>query len=343
MLRQLIRLLLALLLILTIHSFVGCKHTSKSHGAQGHPQRNNDGVRNLVGDHFNLCGGRPKLHLALIDFNRDAKGDEGKWVVFGIEDLVAQALLEEGRFSLVVRGADTKPYNELFIILKELKLRMEEGLVDPDAVIKADIERRIKAISGRFEQDDRVPAYSDAVVKAVLHEIKISQEFEDEDLYLKTGKILGVDCMLFGSIRSQKNAHEIKVHMRDTETLQRLADAEVVARDLGRGFKKDLARKIARELTNQLPVATGKVVEVQDGHIEVLLDSEKFVKKGMKLVVFQLGEALLAQRTGEVICHKYENMGQATIERIDGRNTSAILREDVDGTKIRPNQFVVTQ
>lgn len=191
---------------------------------------------------------------------------------------------------------------------------------------------------GRFSLVER------SRLKEVLEELKLSESgLVDEDSALKVGKVLAADCMLFGSVLERTNSVEIYARMVDTETTEILAATDLYAEDVDIGVLRTLSRGLNLKLADELPVAEGTVMRADGRRIAVNLGKNSRVKKGMKLIVYQIGDMVRNPQTGEITGASIKELGRAKIESVSEEMSFADLDENAEPESIKPRHRVITR
>ncbi len=181
-------------------------------------------------------------------------------------------------------------------------------------------------------------------IKAILEELRLNESgLVDEDTALKVGKILAADCMLFGSVLERANSIEIYARLVDTETSEILAAVDLYGEDVDIGVLRTLSKGLNLKLADELPVAEGIVMRADGRRIAVDLGTNKRVKKGMKLIVYQLGNSIRDPKTGRKTGRELRELGRARIESVTEEMSFADLNENTDSTAIKPMLHVITR
>ncbi len=154
-------------------------------------------------------------------------------------------------------------------------------------------------------------------LKEVLEELKLSESgLVDEDTALKVGKLLAAGGTLLGSVLERADSVEIYARLVDTETAEVLTAVDIYGENVDIGLLRTLSRGLNLKLAKELPVAEGIVMKTDHRRITVNFGRNKGVKKGMKLILYQIGEVIRDPETGEPAGLEVEELGQARIESV---------------------------
>ncbi len=191
---------------------------------------------------------------------------------------------------------------------------------------------------GRFNVLDR------RRLKAVLEELKLSKSgLVDDDAAIEVGKLLAADCILLGSVLERKDSIESFVRLVDIETAEILAAADVYGEQIDVNALRTLGKGVDVKLTTQLPVAEGMIIDRKGDRIAIDLGKNRRLKKGMKLIVYRLGDVLRHPIDDTVMGLDFEILGQGRIDAVMEKMSFAILNDDADMAVIQPLRLVITR
>ncbi len=162
----------------------------------------------------------------------------------------------------------------------------------------------------------------------------------------KEAKKNGFDCILFGYIEERENSSK-KTSIRITAWLEDTEDGNVLVEDTdvyGEDADKDnisevldaLSGYMNMKLTDELPVVEGNILERKEKNITVDFGKKENVKKGMKLIVYELEEPGSDSRSDE-------ELGEAIIKKVSQERSYAYLNKVKNNQAIKPKQNVITR
>jgi hypothetical protein len=129
----------------------------------------------------------------------------------------------------------------------------------------------------------------------------------------------------------------------DTETSLIVTSVDVYGEDLSPEMVRTLCRGLVLKLLDELPLVEGLVVTVKGNQGIVDLGREKKVKKGMRIIIFEEGEAIRHPLTGMVLGSDVSEMGRGLIQTVRDQMSEVELLGKEAPDRVKPMHKVITQ
>ena len=230
-------------------------------------------------------------HIRVND--RPVVGPEGKNVFFG--HLVA---LKKGDNEVVVTAEDANGH----VAEKRVSVHRNTYSIDADqarlTVAVLPFERKgasSNLASGVYDRvfdavfdSRRFDLVERQQLDAVLQEQKLSETaLVNQDTALEVGRLVAASGLVAGSILENASSMEIYARLIDTETSLILASVDVYGEPLDADKLRTLCTGLSIKLADALPREEGLVVKSKGKRILVDMGSDKGLREGMRLVLFE--------------------------------------------------------
>jgi TolB-like protein len=221
--------------------------------------------------------------------------------------------------------------DKLSVAVLQFKTKEEEG-----DLARGVIEKLTASLveQGRFKVMER------AELDRILDEQKLALSgILDEDTAAQTGKGIGVDAVLLGSVLQVGIKADVNARLIDTETASIITAKSVVVKNWKNPkLLSDAMNELAYLLSSDIPILEGIVVQVEKEAVYIDLGTQDGLKKGMKCMIYREGEEMTHPVTGEDLGKKIEDVAQVCIVSVGKRLSKGFLikkRLDVEvGDKV---------
>ncbi len=191
---------------------------------------------------------------------------------------------------------------------------------------------------GRFNVLDR------RQLVAVLNELKLNQSgLVDDDDAITVGQLLAADCIMLGAVLERRDSVEAYIRLVDIETAEIIAAVDVYGEDMDIGELRKLSQGVDLKFTSQLPVVEGLVIQRDGARITIDLGEKQHLRKGMKLIVYRMGDLVHHPVSKQAIGIDFEVLGHARIETVMDDMSYALLSENTLATEIDPMINIITR
>jgi hypothetical protein len=181
-------------------------------------------------------------------------------------------------------------------------------------------------------------------LEEILREHRVGgSDLADPGAAIRIGRIMAATCVLMGSVLEKEGSIEIYLRAVDTETSLILTAVDVYGEDLSPEMVRTLCRGLMLKLLDELPLVEGLVVTVKGNQGIIDLGSEKKVKKGMRVIVFEEGEAIRHPLTGIVLGSDVTEMGRGLIQAVRSTMSDVELLGKEAPQRVKPMHKVITQ
>lgn len=255
----------------------------------------------------------------------------GKEVVFN--QLVD---LKEGRNTLNIEAEDTKGN----AISREIIINRKIQTIDLTA-------SRLSFSIMPFKRQVLSPALADSVynlfvdeiidkerfnvvgrgieLEAILKELQLSQtDLVDKEKAVQTGRLLGSETIMIGTIIEQENSVEVFAKLIDTETSRVMAAHDVFDMNKGRIRLEYLMEGLATKFIYSLPLLNGNILAVKGNKFYTDMGKEKApnIKDGTKCIAYRSEPFVV---NGQVLGEETRILGTLMLTGIQERFSVANL------------------
>ena len=181
-------------------------------------------------------------------------------------------------------------------------------------------------------------------IDKVIAEQKLGMTgFIDQAKAVKVGRAIGVDAILIGSISATDRGTSIDARLIDTETGTIITAASAVVEGNSLLVIRNTATDVAIQIYNDVPLVEGMVIKVDGPTVMVDVGAAKGMRKGMKMVVYEEGEAIVHPVTREVLQKKVTPLGELVLTEVLDKMSEASLVEKEPGKSIAMGNKVVAK
>lgn len=181
-------------------------------------------------------------------------------------------------------------------------------------------------------------------LEEILREHRLGgSDLADPSAAIRIGRIMAASCVFMGSVLEKEGSVEIYLRAVDTETSLILTAADVYGEDLSPDMVRLLCQGLVVKLLDELPLVEGLVVTVKGSQGIIDLGREKKVKKGMRVIIFEEGEAIHHPLTGMVLGADVTEMGRGLIQTVREQMSDVELLGKEAPQRVKPMHRVITQ
>ncbi len=167
--------------------------------------------------------------------------------------------------------------------------------------------------------------------------------FIDPTKAVKVGKVAGVDAILTGSISSTASGVAITARLIDTETGTVITAKDAYSDQASLQNIKGMSQDIAIQIYNDVPLVEGYVIKVDPTQVILDVGTNKGMRKGMKMVIYQEGEAIVHPATGEILGKTVTKLGEALLLEVQEKMAEATIVEKEPGKTLAVGNKVVAK
>lgn len=199
-------------------------------------------------------------------------------------------------------------------------------------------------LRGAFAAQKRFHVIDRAKIDAALAELGIGHaDFDDRSSAVKTGRRLGADCVLLGSIREMNDGVEVYARLYDTATGDLFEATDVFSDDLSLPKIQYMTAGLAQKFKSGFPLVEGAVVQADGRDIEADFGSSHSIRKDMKFIVYRPGDKVLHPVTGRDLGRDTRQLGIATVVKVMADSSVGKLASDFDPADIQPGDAIITK
>ncbi len=175
-----------------------------------------------------------------------------------------------------------------------------------------------------------------AIDKVIREQDFQMTDFVDPDNAVKVGMLAGADAIVIANIKSSDATYTSHARVVDVTTGETIASTDVKLPSLNLAHLDDAAAQLAVNIYNDLPLTLGMIVHV-DGEEDAMVDigASKKIRKGMKIMVYREGDAILHPVTKEMLGKKITRLGEYVITDVQEKMTSAkMIKKEKDPVSV---------
>ena len=179
-----------------------------------------------------------------------------------------------------------------------------------------------------FYNMNRFKVIERAQLEQILSEQKLGLSgVVDVSTAAQIGKGMGVDAVVCGSIARAGNTASIDARLVDTETAAVITAQDAYANGITLPALSQMILEVAVKIKNELPMANGYVIGVENDRVTIDLGRAKGMRKGMKCLVYREGAPIVHPVTNEVIGKMINELCEVQfIDVFDGYSLGAITK-----------------
>ncbi len=187
-----------------------------------------------------------------------------------------------------------------------------------------------------FVEDGRFKVVERSKIDEVLNELKLSStELVDRSSAVKTGRILGAESIITGSIIEKESSIEVIARMVDTETSAILTANDVFEEDKSLPVVKTLMDGLAYKFSRDFPLSEGIVIKKDGNSIYIDLGIDSKIKEGIKFIIYRTGPEIIHPLTGKSLGAESVDLGEARLKDIYKEFSVALISEKGEDVKIK--------
>ena len=165
----------------------------------------------------------------------------------------------------------------------------------------------------------------------------------DPDRAVKVGKLIGVDAILIGAISCTENSVGIDARLIDTESGVIITAKDAYSPKNSLQDVKNMATDIAIQVYNDVPLVEGYVIKADIPMMVLDVGTAKGMRKGMKMVVYKEGEAIVHPVTGEILGKQVTKLGELLLTEVQAKMSEAQVVEKEPGMTFAVGNKVVAK
>ena len=167
--------------------------------------------------------------------------------------------------------------------------------------------------------------------------------FIDPAKAVKVGKVAGVDAILMGSISSTATGVAITARLIDTETGTIITAKDAFSDRTSLQDIKNMSQEIAIQMYNDVPLVEGYVIRVDPTQVILDVGTNKGMRKGMKMVIYKEGDAIIHPATGEILGKTVTKLGEVLLVEVQEKMAEASILEKEQGQSLAVGNKVVAK
>jgi len=190
---------------------------------------------------------------------------------------------------------------------------------------------------GRFNVMER------AEIEKILKEQQLEMSgVVDASTAARVGKGAGLDAILMGSVSHSGSNVSVDARLIDTETANIITSKDAYTYKTDAQSVKTLAENIAKQISGDIPLLKGFVVQVEDSLVYIDIGTNKGIKKGMKCDVYREGAEIKNPVTGEILGTKIDMICTIIVKEVQPKmSICAIIKGGEKSPK--PGDKVITK
>jgi len=147
----------------------------------------------------------------------------------------------------------------------------------------------------------------------------------DASTAARVGKSAGLDAILIGSLTRAGSNISVDARLIDTETAGIITSKDAYTYKMDAQSVKTLSENIAKQISGDIPLLKGFVVQVEDSLVYIDIGTNKGIKKGMKCDVYREGEEIKNPVTGEVLGTKIDILGEVIVKEVQPKMSICVI------------------
>jgi len=147
----------------------------------------------------------------------------------------------------------------------------------------------------------------------------------DASTAAKVGKGAGLDAILIGSVIQTGSNISVDARLIDTETAGIITSKDAYTYKMDAQSVKTLVENIAKQISDNIPLLKGFVVQVEDSLVYIDIGTNKGIKKGMKCDVYREGEEIKNPISGEVLGTKIDMICKIIVKEVQPKMSICVI------------------
>ncbi|HLP17423.1 MAG TPA: CsgG/HfaB family protein [Bacteroidota bacterium] len=215
---------------------------------------------------------------------------------------------------------------------------------------------RLSIAVAPFEGKGEAKAFADAVThtmvtklvnlrrfkvieREAIERVMKEQKFQasgivDDRTAVKLGKVTGADAIIVGSLLLSTGTGKFSARVIDVETSETIVAEEAPIEKPVMDVVEQVVENVATMIYNDLPLAEGVVVKIDNDELYIDIGSTQGIRKGSKCVVFREGDAIQHPVTGEVLGKKVTRLGELIVVQVQEKIASVKALETEQTLKV---------
>ncbi len=185
-------------------------------------------------------------------------------------------------------------------------------------------------------------------LEAILKELKLSQtDLVDKDKAVKTGKLIGSEAIMIGTIIEQQNSIEVFAKLIDTENSTVMASHDVFDMDKKRTKLEFLMEGLASKFIYSIPIVEGRILTVKGDkfYLDISRNRHMNIRSGIKCLAYRpepfvVDGMVLGEETNIlgnlILVDVKENFSIAKLSEMNGQTQGGVV-------DIRKDDKVITK
>ena len=171
-----------------------------------------------------------------------------------------------------------------------------------------------------------------AIDKVIREQDYQMTDFVEPSEAVKVGELAGADAIVIGNIKAADKGYSAHARVVDVTTGETIASTDVKLAGLNIQDLDEAAAQLAVRIYNDLPLTLGIIVNV-DGFEEAMMDigASNKVRKGMRIMVYREGDAIIHPVTKELLGKKITRLGEYVITDVQEKlTTGKMVKKEKD-------------
>lgn len=175
----------------------------------------------------------------------------------------------------------------------------------------------VEQLMTTFYNLNRFKLFERSQLESILEEQKLGMSgLLDASTAAQIGKGIGVDAIVLGSVTRSGNNMAIDARLIDTETAQLITAQDEMSSRTTIQELKEMVNRLATKIYNDLPLVEGYVIGINGDRLTLDIGSSKYIKKGMKCIVYREGRDIIHPITKKVLGKQTEELGEVKLSEV---------------------------
>lgn len=177
------------------------------------------------------------------------------------------------------------------------------------------------------------------IERSAIDKVMKEQKFQasgivDDKTAVKLGKVAGADAIIVGTILITTGTGKFTARVIDVETAETIVAEEAPIEKPIMDVVEQVVENVATMIYNDLPLAEGIIVKIDDDEMYINIGTTQGVRKGTKCVVFREGAPIQHPITGEVLGKKVTRLGELLVVQVQEKIASIKALETEQAFKV---------
>jgi len=175
----------------------------------------------------------------------------------------------------------------------------------------------VEQLMTTFYNLNRFKLFERSQLESILEEQNLGMSgLLDASTAAQIGKGIGVDAIVLGSVTRSGNNMAIDARLIDTETAQLITAQDEMSSRTTIQELKEMVNRLATKIYNDLPLVEGYVIGINGDQLTLDIGSSKYIKKGMKCIVYREGRDIIHPITKKVLGKQTEELGEVKLTEV---------------------------